>query len=1204
MSRQAIPAVLLLTCLICWPGPSHAQAENSERSEILKKDENAIELAQQALEKLKHAEEEFGPEHWRVAVALNNLASAYKDQKRYDEAEPLFKRSLAILEKIEGPEHTIVAAGIDHLANLYKSQGRYDETEPLYKRSIAILEKTRGPDHPDVARTLNSLALIYYRFDRYAEAAPLLERALAIQEKSFPPDHHNVVRGIENLAGLYKAQGRYAEAETLFERSLAIREKTLGSDHPGLVRDLKDLAETRQLRGGHIEAERLYKRALAITEETHGPDHPDLARTFYSLAELYTDQGRRAEAEPLYKRVLEITEKVHGPEHVNMATALNALGSIYFLQGHYAKAEPLFRRALAIREKAPSPNHRGVSESLINLAVTYSRQARYPEAEPLYERALEMDEKILGPSHPDVATSLNRLAGLRKNQGRYLEAEPLLRRSLAIREDALGPDHPDVGKSLDDLARLYARQGRYEDAEPLFKRALAIREKSLGPEHLKVAVTLNNLATLYMDQDRKADAMPLMERSVMIVEKTLGPDHPDLATTIGNLAALQIDQGRYGEAEVLLKRSLAIREKALGPNHPSVATALNNLASVYFTQNRYGDAEPLGERALAIVENILKPDHPNVARLLDSLADIYKARGRTADALDKVRRATAIHRDRARRSGGDRTGGGLSEQSCARCTFIEHVELIWAMTEKRPADAVALTAEAFEVGQLAKATSTGAAVAGMSARFAAGDDALGRVVRQLQDAGERWKRLDNKVLKTATQSSAERDPAAEKQLHAQLAGVSAKLNELNERLTREFPEYAELVSPRPLSVAAARKLLGPQEALMAYMVADEETFLWLIRRDDARIFNLDIGWKELSETAALLRGDLDPTFIKSLADIAPFDTMRAFRLYERIFSAAEPFLSDIRHLFVVPDGALQSLPLGVLVTSFPQSSTTDFAGYRDVPWLVKRFALTTLPSVSSLQALRRFADRTRANKPFGGFGDPLLEGHPGERRGVEPVALFSSRGLADVNALRTKLAPLPETADELKSIARVLGSSEEHLFLREQATESLAKLQALDDYRILAFATHGLVASDLEDLAEPALVMTPPETATKIDDGLLTASEVATIRLNADLVVLSACNTAAADGTPGAEALSGLAKAFFYAGSRALLVSHWPVNSAASVKLTTGMLKEIANHNGRAEALRRSMLALMRDKGKPHYAHPMFWAPFVVVGEGGTYQVN
>jgi CHAT domain-containing protein len=318
----------------------------------------------------------------------------------------------------------------------------------------------------------------------------------------------------------------------------------------------------------------------------------------------------------------------------------------------------------------------------------------------------------------------------------------------------------------------------------------------------------------------------------------------------------------------------------------------------------------------------------------------------------------------------------------------------------------------------------------------------------------------------------------------------------------------------------------------------------------------------------------------------------------------ESLFEGVRHVFVVPDAGLQSLPLGVLVTKEEQGPFTDFTGYRHVEWLAKKFALTTLPSVSSLRALRTYAKRTRASHPFIGVGDPVLKGHPSEARSIL-ASLFTSRGVADVNAVR-QLPALPETSDELNEIAKSLGAGSSSLFLRERANEQVIKGTDLSNAKVLAFATHGLVTGDLKGLAEPALALTPPEKGSELDDGLLTASEVAKLKLNADLVVLSACNTASPDGTPGAEALSGLAKAFFYAGSRALLVSHWPVMSDAAVKLTTGMLHYRAKNPtaGRAEALRRSMLALMNNEEKPHYAHPLFWAPFVVVGEGGTYAAN
>ncbi len=365
---------------------------------------------------------------------------------------------------------------------------------------------------------------------------------------------------------------------------------------------------------------------------------------------------------------------------------------------------------------------------------------------------------------------------------------------------------------------------------------------------------------------------------------------------------------------------------------------------------------------------------------------------------------------------------------------------------------------------------------------------------------------------------------------------------------------------------------------------------------------VEVGADELLEAVAKLREGVDLFGVGRIEDLPRFDTRVAHDLYQKLLAPVEPLLAGARHVFVVPDGALQSLPLGVLVTAEQIAPPSDLADYRKVPWLTRRYAITVLPSVSSLRALRVFAARTLAKKPFVGFGDPLLEGDGRGPRGLKLASLFRGAAVADVNEVR-QLARLPDTADELEAVARAIGGGD--VYVRERATETRVKAMSLADYRVLSFATHGLVAGELKGLPEPALVLTPPDEGTDHDDGLLTASEIAQLDLNAEWVVLSACNTAAG-GEPGAEGLSGLAKAFFYAGSRALLVSHWPVASASTVKLITGMFAEAAAHPeiGRAAALRRAMLKLMDDPDHPEFAHPAFWAPFVVVGEGGTFTVN
>jgi CHAT domain-containing protein len=257
-----------------------------------------------------------------------------------------------------------------------------------------------------------------------------------------------------------------------------------------------------------------------------------------------------------------------------------------------------------------------------------------------------------------------------------------------------------------------------------------------------------------------------------------------------------------------------------------------------------------------------------------------------------------------------------------------------------------------------------------------------------------------------------------------------------------------------------------------------------------------------------------------------------------------------------------------------------------------------LPAVSSLRALRRIAGPTLAAKPFLGVGDPALNNSPGCNQEITTTAGLFRGGAVNVDAVR-QLCALPETGEELRALARSQGASPvTDVYLGARATLPQVESLPLASYRVIAFATHGLTAGDVKNLAEPALVLTPPARASADDAGLLTASEVARLRLDADWVILSACNTAAGEG-PDAEGLSGLAKAFFYAGARALLVSHWPVESAAAVELTTNTLSELRDHPaiGRAEALRRAEMNLL-DHGELSMANPAAWAPFSLLGIG------
>jgi tetratricopeptide (TPR) repeat protein len=480
-------------------------------------------------------EESFGPDHPWVAVNLFCLAGLLFTLPRYEEAELLYRRALAIYEAAYGSDDPWVAATLNHLGWLLFTLSRYEEAELLYRRALAINEGAYGLDHHEVAQTLNKLAIMLKTLSRSEEAEPLYRRALAIFEATYGPDHPEVATTLNNLSILLRTLSRSEEAEPLCRRALAINEVAYGPDHPSVASTLNTLASLLDFFARSEEVEPLYRRALAIREAAYGPDHPVVATNLNSLGGELETLGRYEEAEPLYRRALAINEAAYGPDHPHVATTLGSLGWLLETLGRYEEAEPLYRRALAINEAAYGPDHPHVARALGSLGWLLKTLSRSEEAEPLCRLALAINEAAYGPDHPEVARALNILALVLENLSRSEEAEPLSRRALAIREAVYRPDHPAVATGLNSLAMLLKSLSRSEEAEQLFRRALAIREGAYGADHPNVAIILKNLASLKEEQGMFLKAIPLYETSVETLLRAYGPEHPTTIKVQGDL---------------------------------------------------------------------------------------------------------------------------------------------------------------------------------------------------------------------------------------------------------------------------------------------------------------------------------------------------------------------------------------------------------------------------------------------------------------------------------------------------------------------------------------------------------------------------------------------------------------------------------------------------------------------------------------------
>jgi CHAT domain-containing protein/tetratricopeptide (TPR) repeat protein len=815
--------------------------------------------------------------------------------------------------------------------------------------------------------------------------------------------------------------------------------------------------------------------------------------------------------------------------------------------------------------------------------IQLTRDGKYAEALPLAQ-AMVADQEKRPPSR-DLGAALGNLAEVYAGMGRDADAESVYKRALAVMEKTIGLDSNDIVPELSNLGALYERQSRYAEAEPLLKRALALREKALPPNPPKVGVALNNLATVYEKQDRHSESEPLLKRALAIYQKIPGAERA-VATLVDNLGQVYKAEGRYADAEPVIKQSLAIREKVLGRDHIDVARSLTNLGDLYQRQQRYSDAQPIYERAFTIRERTVGLDHPETAISANNLASLYQAEGRTADALPLVERLMAIGRAQAR---------------AALQVLLDALKKQLMPPEKAFDDAL-------DVIQRGAQSSAASAVNKLAVRVAAGSDHLAELVRRDQDLASEADRLDKSIVAAMSKQGSPRDAAAGRE---RLTAIATERVGLRKALAMEFPDYAALSNPLPLKAREIQALLTGDEAMVLFALADKESYVLALTRDTFDWQRIPLGSDTLSRKVAAFRSGLD---VGKASDASGksglFDLTLANELYVALLGPVEGLVKDRRSILVAPSGALTALPFHLLVTEKPVVAIPDkIEGYRDAAWLLKRQAVSILPSVSSLKALRGFAQRDQAIKPMTGFGDPVF--NPNEAGSEKRTAARSVTSAAysdfwqgagvDRGKLALALPQLPDTAEELNAVAKDLGAASADIHLGADASETTVKRTPLADYRIVYFATHGLVAGDIKGVAEPSLALSLPKVPSALDDGLLTSSEVAELKLNADFVVLSACNTIAGD-KPGAEALSGLARSFFYAGARSLLVTHWAVDSAAATRLTTSTFDLLKTEPGigRAEALRRAMLAYLADASSPRNAYPAIWGPFALIGEGTT----
>ncbi len=973
----------------------------------------------------------------------------------------------------------------------------------------------------------------------------------------------------------------------------------------------------------YLQASQSAEQLVAILREALPADHPQIASGLTLLARLYVLQGRTVDALPLLHEALDSLRASGRDDGPPVAAVLTVWASLDLAEQRYGEAEVRYRQAEAILRPGLPATRLMLATSLFDLAGLHRIQGRYRDAEDRHAEALTLRRREPQADDLDIAASLNGLALALAAQNRNDEAEPAFNEAREIYRTRLPENHPSIASVLNNLGALYQAQGRFDEAEQVYADALEMRRALSEPGDEAVAQSLNNLASLYFDWRKFGEAERYYDNALSIL-RSLQPDtRPDIAATLNNLAELYRAQDRFTEAETHYRQALDIIRSAYRDGHPNIGKSTRNLAELFRDQGRPEDAEPLYREALAIFDATLSGGHPDRVRAIwnyfanrDAGPVEQPASQLALDLLNQdLNDLDRAYKDR------EVDPARLTDPSSAA---TQARRLLAALRAGLHADDLD-----FQMGP--DKTDSRAAAFRLAQAFAGSDTAKALSIA-IRDVGglegraalKRYDEADLTIKTLETSLSAMRDSRNghireaeyEKVLERLLEQARADLNAAAEDLKEIDPDLAELGAPQAQGLAAVQEVLQPHEAVIVYSIAsaDDGLLAFVVTPGSAAAVPLGIDADDLATEVTALRAALTlPSNAGWLLQDFSFDVERAHGLYKTIVAPLVPFMDAASRLLIVPDGALRSLPLHVLPSdpgSSPRSGT--WQRYAAVRWLADDYAISSLPAVSSIVKGRAEDARPASGDwPFLGFGDPALGDRPDAvPQTQEPGTDTDYRHLEGLGAASptslSGLKPVPQTRPLLEAVGAVLGAQPQDLFLGERAQEvdlyNLNDRDWLRRYRIIAFATHALIANELNDvdLIEPAIVLSPPRNTQprSSNDGLLRASEVVDLALDADLVILAACNTAAPDGRPGAQTLSGLAKAFIYAQARRLLVSHWPAEAGATALLVPAMADLMAQGLAPAVALQQAMAEVRANPDRPELAHPALWAPFVIVGDG------
>ena len=994
------------------------------------------------------------------------------------------------------------------------------------------------------AACLIQVGLVHYRYEQRMPAVEAFTRALEMLEKKHGPNHRGVANCLHNLGAIHRTiPAEAGKAEKQLLRAVSILEK-LDAYPLDLAAVCNSLGVHYQLQGNFAAALKQLRTGLKLREQALGPRHPEVAKNLDNVADCLLEMGDIPQALEHYQQARKIFLARHGERHLDSAINLHLIAKAQAEMGDYDESLVSHRQALEMIQVFFGRQHGQTAGVLSSLSHLYSRRGEYTKSLELAQEVLQIRLKLDGPMSRSVGVAHSRLGFAQARLQRFDRALTHYRNAVAIFKEVYGPTHPEVAANLNNLGFVHSMRDDKQQALAHYEAALKLYRDRYGDKHPTVAMVLGNLATDYGRSGATAKALELHDQTITAVKNLYGSRHPELARSYYNLGSQYYHHKQVPKALAALDEAVKALARRAGPKD-APNTIIDNDAL---------EPLPITLNVLARRGQILQaglPAKPSAEQWRDCARN-YEAAARILERL----RAQPLETAESKLIHGEDAVNWLPQLVGVYQKLDElegdgkHLEAVFEVVERA-------TARVF-LESLAQ--SRAHQLGGVPRDVAAGETKWMTLLR-LADS-----RLSHELGKTIDR----RDEALVDRLVDEQQKASADYQDFQARLAKDYPRYASFKNQKPCSLAEARRLLARDEVALVYVLGAGSSYVLLMESAGAPGRGLSLV--RLPPEEEILRKAETLTEPETALHPARVRALGA-ELHDMLLGPVSKSIAG-KNLVIVPAGSLGLLPFEMLVE--PNVKTGDDA------YLVETHRIRYAPSFSVLHLVRAWSKtRTAPAQALLAVGDPIYS--PGDER--------VGRG-ANVRAQdETSLPRLLHSGTEVAAVGKVFGASQDHIWTGSEAAEARLKKAsaqgALAHVRYLHFATHGTLGR--REGQQPSLVLN--QVAPEPEDGFLRLDEITHLELNADLVVLSACQTGHGRMHQG-EGVSGLARAFLYAGSKGVVCSLWSVDDRETANLMVDFYEHLKKGRSAPEALQQAQRAMIQSRKAPFH-----WAPFILIGE-------